>query len=84
MPLVGNMFDLADSEEVQHIVRKWHQQFGDFFYTKIGGADYFWLSSPKVVKDLMDKKSNIYSSRPPLPLAQDLASAGRRGKYTVS
>lgn len=26
----------------------------------------------------MDKKSNIYSSRPPLPLAQDVASAGRR------
>jgi cytochrome P450 len=31
-----------------------------------------------VVKDLMDKKSAIYSSRAPLPLAQDVASAGRR------
>lgn len=72
------MFDLADSDAVQHVVRKWHQEHGDFFYTKIGATDYFWLSSPKVVKDLMDKKSNIYSSRPPLPLAQDVASAGRR------
>lgn len=26
----------------------------------------------------MDRKSNVYSSRPPLPLAQDVASAGRR------
>ncbi|KAH8679423.1 cytochrome P450 [Ilyonectria robusta] len=78
LPFVGNLFDLADSDEVQHKVRKWHQEFGDLFYTKIGGSDYVWLSSPKVVKDLMDKKSNIYSSRPPLPLAQDVASAGRR------
>lgn len=44
----------------------------------MGGTDYVWLSSPKVVKDLMDKKSSIYSSRAPSPLAQDVASAGRR------
>ncbi|KAI0121272.1 cytochrome P450 [Xylariales sp. AK1849] len=78
LPLVGNLFDLAESSEVQHKVRKWHQQFGDIFYTKIGGSDYVWLSSPETVRDLMDRKSNIYSSRPPLPLAQDVASAGRR------
>lgn len=59
-------------------VRAWHQKHGDIFYTKIGGTDYIWLSSPKIVKDLMDKKSNIYSSRPPLPLAQDVGSGGRR------
>lgn len=63
---------------MRHKVRKWHQQFGDIFYTKIGGTDYVWLSSPRVVKDLMDKRSAIYSSRPHLPLAQDIASAGRR------
>lgn len=56
----------------------WARQYGEIFYTKIGGTDYVWLSSPKVVKELMDKKSAIYSSRPPLPLAQDVASAGRR------
>lgn len=59
-------------------MRNWAKEHGDIFYTKIGGADYVWLSSPKVVKDLMDKKSSIYSSRPSLPLAQDVASAGRR------
>ncbi|KAG8157595.1 hypothetical protein KVR01_012637 [Diaporthe batatas] len=59
------MFDLAESDLVQHKVRAWHQRFGDIFYTKIGGTDYVWLS-------------NIYSSRPSLPLAQDVASAGRR------
>lgn len=75
---MGNLFDLADSDEVRNKVRTWHRQFGDIFYTKIGGTDYVWLSSPQVVKDLMDKRSGIYSSRPHLPLAQDVGSAGRR------
>ena len=70
--------DLADSDLVRGKARAWHDQYGDIFYTKIGGSDYIWLSSPKVVKDLMDKKSAIYSSRAPAPLAQDVASAGRR------
>ncbi|KAF2809407.1 cytochrome P450 [Mytilinidion resinicola] len=74
LPFVGNLFDLADSELVRVKAVEWHRRFGDVFYTKIGGSDYVWLSSPKAVKDLMDKKSAIYSSRPPLPLAQDVAS----------
>lgn len=72
------MFDLADTEEVRDKAINWHKQFGDIFYTKIGGTDFIWLSSPKVVKDLMDRKSSVYSSRSPAPLAQDVASAGRR------
>lgn len=78
LPFVGNMFDLADTEAVRGKVIQWHKQHGDIFHTKIGGTDYIWLSSPRVVKDLMDKKSSIYSSRSPAPLAQDVASAGRR------
>jgi cytochrome P450 len=78
LPFIGNLLDLADSDLVREKVKVWAEKHGEIFYTKIGGSDYVWLSSPKVVKDLMDKKSSIYSSRPPLPLAQDVASAGRR------
>jgi cytochrome P450 len=78
LPFVGNMFDLADTEQVRGKVIDWHKKYGDLFYTKIGGTDFVWLSSPKVVKDLMDKRSSVYSSRSPAPLAQDVASAGRR------
>lgn len=78
LPFIGNLLDLADSDLVRGKVQNWARQYGEIFYTKIGGTDYVWLSSPKVVKDLMDKKSAIYSSRPPLPLAQNVASAGRR------
>ncbi|KAI1623910.1 cytochrome P450 [Exophiala viscosa] len=77
-PFIGNLLDLADSELVRAKAIDWHQRFGDIFYTKIGGTDYIWLSSPKAVKDCLDKKSNIYSSRSPAPFAQDVASGGKR------
>jgi cytochrome P450 len=63
---------------VRQKAQDWHRRFGDVFYTKIGGTDYIWLSSPRAVKDLLDKKSNIYSSRSPAPFAQDVASGGKR------
>lgn len=47
-------------------------------YMKVGGSDFIWLNTPQAVKDLMDKRSGIYSSRPPAPLCQDVASQGRR------
>ncbi|KAF2462454.1 cytochrome P450 [Lineolata rhizophorae] len=78
LPFVGNLFDLADTNKMPYIVRDWAKKYGHIFYTKIGGTDYVWLSSPRAVKDLMDKRSSIYNSRPHLPLAQDVASAGRR------
>ncbi|KAJ9161964.1 Cytochrome P450 [Coniochaeta hoffmannii] len=77
-PFIGNFHDLADGEQVRVKVREWHRKYGDVFYTKIGATDYIWLSSPKAVKDLMDKKSSIYSSRPYLPLAQDVGSGNSR------
>ena len=57
---------------------KWAQEYGELFHVTMGGQDYIYLSSPTAVKELMDKKSAIYSSRPPAPLASDVASAGRR------
>lgn len=78
LPFLGNFLELSDSEVVRIKALTWAKHYGEVFYTKVGGADYIWLSSPKAVKQLMDKKSSIYSSRPPQPLAQDVASAGRR------
>ncbi|KAL1602611.1 hypothetical protein SLS60_006027 [Paraconiothyrium brasiliense] len=78
LPFVGHLLDFADSEAVRDKVTAWHKQYGPIFYTKLGGTDYIWLSTPKAVKDLMDKKSSVYSSRAPFPLAQDVMSAGRR------
>ena len=76
--MVGNLFDLADTSKVRGKAIEWHEKYGDVVYTKIGGTDYIWLSSPRAVKDLMDKKSAVYSSRSPAPMAQDVVSGGKR------
>ncbi|KEF51341.1 uncharacterized protein A1O9_12691 [Exophiala aquamarina CBS 119918] len=78
IPFLGNFFQLSDAETFRFKAQAWAKQYGDVFYTKMGGSDYIYLSSPTAVKELMDKKSAIYSSRPPAPLASDVASAGRR------
>lgn len=78
LPIVGNLFDMADAENFHHKAVEWGEKYGDLTYTKIGGTDWIWLNSPKVVKEIFDKRSSIYSSRPPAPLASDVASAGRR------
>ncbi|OBT52291.1 hypothetical protein VE04_05950 [Pseudogymnoascus sp. 24MN13] len=78
IPLLGNFSDMADSEKVRSKVAEWAQKYGDVVYTKIAEVDYIWLSSPTAVKDLMDKKSAIYSSRPKMPFAMDVASGGKR------
>ena len=42
------------------------------------------LSSPKTVKDLMQTRSAIYSSRPSMYLAHDVAGNGHRFVTMVS
>ncbi|TVY30728.1 Cytochrome P450 monooxygenase [Lachnellula hyalina] len=44
----------------------------------LGTKTYIVLSTPTAVKDLLDKKSSIYSSRPDIYLGQDVVSEGRR------
>ncbi|OQV09309.1 hypothetical protein CLAIMM_13443 [Cladophialophora immunda] len=78
LPFVGNLLDLADTEKVREKAIEWHRRYGEIFYTKIGGADYVWLSSPRAVRELMDRKSAIYSSRAPSPMAADTVSGGQR------
>lgn len=58
--------------------QKWHRKYGDIYCTKSGATTFIWLSSPQKVKDLIDRRSAIYSSRPPLPLTSDVLSGGRR------
>ncbi|KAK3704007.1 hypothetical protein LTR37_014110 [Vermiconidia calcicola] len=78
LPFLGNYLELSKPDTFRFHVQEWARQYGEIFYTRVGGSDYIWLSSPRMVKELMDKRSAIYSSRPPTPLAGDTASAGRR------
>jgi len=57
---------------------KWAQDYGPIYRTKSAATDFIWLGSPMAIKDIIDRRSAIYSSRQPLPMSSDVASGGRR------
>jgi cytochrome P450 len=57
---------------------KWGRQYGELVYMNIAGRDYIWLNSDVAVKELIDKRSAIYSSRPRQPMAFEEASGSKR------
>lgn len=54
------------------------RQYGSIFSLIIGTKTFIVLSSVTAVKDLMDKRSAIYSDRPESYIGQDLCSGGLR------
>jgi len=76
LPFIGHLHVLANFDKCPQAVKKWADQYGEIVYTKMGGNDFIWLNSPRVVRELLERRSAIYSSRPPAPMAQDVASRG--------
>jgi cytochrome P450 len=76
-PVVNHTFQHLEQEFPRRLI-KWTAQYGEIFRTKSAATDFIWLSSPKAVKDLIDRRSAIYSSRHPQPMADGAASGGRR------
>ncbi|KOS22826.1 Fumitremorgin C synthase [Escovopsis weberi] len=68
LPIIGNMLDMADTDRMMTVAKQWADEHGDVFYTKVGLSHFVWLSSPTAVRDLMDKRGAIYSSRAPSPM----------------
>lgn len=76
-PIINHTFIHLEPEFPWRLT-KWRDQYGDMFRTKSAATDFIWLSSPKLVKDIIDKRSAIYSSRHPQPMALGAASGGKR------
>ncbi|KAI5843189.1 cytochrome P450 [Tricharina praecox] len=78
LPLIGSLLEFAESDEVPKKVEEWARKYGDIFHLRLGQTDYIYLNTPAAVKELMDKRSSKYSSRPFLPMAFGVVSAFRR------
>jgi hypothetical protein len=57
--------------------KKWAEEYGPIYSLVIGTTVTIVLSSDVVIKDLLDKRSGIYSSRPEMYIS-GLASGGLR------
>ncbi|KAL2861905.1 hypothetical protein BJX68DRAFT_260704 [Aspergillus pseudodeflectus] len=64
-PIIGNLHRMSRSETWKQLV-KLHAQYGPILTMKIGTRTVMLLQSRAAVRDLLEKKVKIYSSRPPL------------------
>ncbi|KIW96772.1 uncharacterized protein Z519_02163 [Cladophialophora bantiana CBS 173.52] len=77
LPIVGNLHQLP-KENVHLKFKEWADKYGEIYSVMLGNQRMVVLNSPRVVKDLIDQRSNNYSSRPEMYVGQTLISGGYR------
>ncbi|KAI0370175.1 cytochrome P450 [Pilatotrama ljubarskyi] len=75
-PLVGNVFDMPRTYQWITFAQ-WGQRWGDIISVSLFGQPVVILNSSKHAVDILEKKSSIYSSRAPLPVAGDMIGWSR-------
>lgn len=63
LPLIGNILQLRGSQHYLTFSRL-RKLYGDLFHCSIFGRDIIVISSEKVARDLLDKRSTKFSGRP--------------------
>ncbi|KAJ4415596.1 hypothetical protein N0V82_007230 [Gnomoniopsis sp. IMI 355080] len=76
LPLIGNLHQMP-SKDPHHQFKKWAEEYGPVYSLILGTKVTIVLSSDQAVKDLMDKRSNIYSDRPDMYLLQVIGGGNR-------
>ena len=70
IPFFGNLHQMP-STKPWHQLQRWAEEYGPIYSLMLGPSTVMIvLSSDEVVKELLDKRSGIYSSRPPLYIGQ--------------
>ncbi|KZT22557.1 cytochrome P450 [Neolentinus lepideus HHB14362 ss-1] len=62
-PIVGNYFQVP-AQHPWFTYTEWDRQYGDIIYTRLLTEDVIIINSAKIANDLLETRSNIYSSRP--------------------
>ncbi|KAH7066938.1 cytochrome P450 [Paraphoma chrysanthemicola] len=76
LPLIGNLH-LMPKEKAYLQFQKWANKYGPVYSLILGTKVMIVLSSDQAIKDLLDKRSGIYSSRPDMYLG-NIVSGGLR------
>jgi cytochrome P450 len=77
LPIVGNLHHLP-KDNLHVKLEEWADQCGESFTIMLGNKRMIVLNSPRIVKDLIDRRSNNNSSRPEMYIGQTLISGGYR------
>lgn len=76
LPIIGNIH-LMPKEKPHLQFQKWAEEYGPVYSLILGTKVMIVLTSDQAIKDLLDKRSNIYSSRPDMYLG-NIVSGGYR------
>lgn len=82
LPIIGNLH-LMPNNQPHHQFKKWADEYGPIYSLMLGSSVMIVLTSDQAIKDLLDKRSTIYSSRPPLHIG-NMLSGGLRMLFMVS
>lgn len=72
------------SQDAHLQFEKWAREYGPIYSLMLGTKCLIVLSSDEAVKELLDKRSGIYSHRPELYIGQILCSGDLRMLMMVS
>ncbi|MCJ1364843.1 hypothetical protein MMC16_003960 [Acarospora aff. strigata] len=77
LPILGNIHQLP-TKDAHLQFQEWAREYGPIYSLIIGTQTMIVLSSDQVVKDLLDKRSAIYSDRLDMYIGQKLCSGDLR------
>ncbi|KAK4107197.1 cytochrome P450 [Canariomyces notabilis] len=77
LPIIGNLHQIPAKKQYLQL-QKWAQTYGPVYSLILGTQVMIVLSADIAVKDLLDKRSAIYSSRPEMYIGNQVASSGLR------
>jgi hypothetical protein len=81
LPFIGN-FHLMPKEKTHLQFQEWADQYGPVYSLVLGTKTIVVLNTDRAVKDLLDKRSGIYSSRPDMYISR-IAGGGMRFSLMV-
>ncbi|KAF2219786.1 cytochrome P450 [Elsinoe ampelina] len=77
LPIVGNLLEMPKSHPwLTHT--ELHKKYGPIFSMRYGLSTVIYLGTHEVARDLLEKRSNIYSSRPRMTMVGECISQGNR------
>nr|UYD62317.1 cytochrome P450 [Leptographium qinlingense (nom. inval.)] len=77
LPLIGNLH-LMPKEKPHLQFQKWAEEYGPVYSLMLGTKAMVVVTSDVDVKDLLDRRSGIYSDRPDMFIGQKIASGNLR------
>lgn len=84
LPIIGNLHQMpTQPEKSGQQFEKWAREYGPIYSLIFGTQVCIVLCKDWAVKDLLDRRGAIYSSRPEAYLAQDVFSGGMRAFLLV-